>query len=187
MNDASHRYVTIPNGLSAMRMALLVPILFFFRAEMFVPTLLLFMVSAVTDALDGAIARRWKMESEFGRILDPLADKVTFITLIVVLSRNVLATVPIGALIALEIILLVMGAATYLWPELQKVFLLGANTYGKTKTRFETVLVLLLIVWHFFQVSHAYLYLISLYVTLFLCIIFAFKSMITHIQAKPLF
>ena len=187
MNNASHRYVTIPNGLSAMRMALLVPILFFFRAEMFVPTLLLFMVSAVTDALDGAIARRWKMESEFGRILDPLADKVTFITLIVVLSRNVLATVPIGALIALEIILLVMGTATYLWPELQKVFLLGANTYGKMKTRFETVLVLLLIVWHFFPVPHAHLYLISLYVVLFLCIVFALKSIITHIQAKPLF
>jgi CDP-diacylglycerol---glycerol-3-phosphate 3-phosphatidyltransferase len=36
----------------------------------------LFVVAAVTDALDGHLARRWQVESTFGRIVDPLADKV---------------------------------------------------------------------------------------------------------------
>ncbi len=36
----------------------------------------LFIVAAVTDALDGHLARRWHVESTFGRIVDPLADKV---------------------------------------------------------------------------------------------------------------
>ena len=183
----SGRFVTLPNMISAVRIILLVPLLLFFRAEMFVPTLLLFLVSAGSDALDGIIARRWSMQSEFGRILDPLADKVTFVTLIAVLSRNVLVALSVGMLIALEVILLVMGAATYLWPELQEVFLLGANIYGKIKTCCETLFVLMLIVWHFFPVSHAHAYLISLYVALFLCIAFALKSIVTHIHVRPLF
>ncbi|MFG0252788.1 MAG: CDP-alcohol phosphatidyltransferase family protein, partial [Phycisphaerales bacterium JB038] len=36
----------------------------------------LFVVAACTDALDGHLARRWQVESTFGRIIDPLADKV---------------------------------------------------------------------------------------------------------------
>ncbi len=36
----------------------------------------LFVVAAVTDALDGMLARRWGVVSQFGRIMDPFADKV---------------------------------------------------------------------------------------------------------------
>ncbi len=35
-----------------------------------------FLVSAATDWLDGALARRWRVESAFGRLLDPIADKL---------------------------------------------------------------------------------------------------------------
>lgn len=36
----------------------------------------LFIVAAITDALDGYLARKWKVESQFGRIMDPFCDKV---------------------------------------------------------------------------------------------------------------
>ena len=39
----------------------------------------LFILAAVTDALDGYLARRWKVESKFGRIMDPFCDKVLVI------------------------------------------------------------------------------------------------------------
>ncbi|MCB9847606.1 MAG: CDP-diacylglycerol--glycerol-3-phosphate 3-phosphatidyltransferase [Phycisphaeraceae bacterium] len=39
----------------------------------------LFVIAAVTDALDGALARRWNAISTFGRVMDPLADKVLVI------------------------------------------------------------------------------------------------------------
>ncbi len=39
----------------------------------------IFVFTAVTDILDGYLARRWKQESVFGRILDPLVDKVLVI------------------------------------------------------------------------------------------------------------
>ncbi len=40
---------------------------------------LVFVVAALTDALDGHLARRWKVESTFGRIMDPFCDKVLVI------------------------------------------------------------------------------------------------------------
>lgn len=36
----------------------------------------LFIIAAITDALDGYLARKWKVESQFGRIMDPFCDKV---------------------------------------------------------------------------------------------------------------
>ena len=39
-------------------------------------SVVLFLVAAVTDALDGYLARRWSVVSDFGRIMDPFCDKV---------------------------------------------------------------------------------------------------------------
>ncbi len=40
---------------------------------------ILFILAAVTDALDGYLARRWHVESYFGRIMDPVCDKILII------------------------------------------------------------------------------------------------------------
>jgi len=184
MNESPRCYLTIPNFLSTVRILLVVPLLLFFRAEMFVPTLGLFLISAASDALDGAIARRWNMQSEFGRVLDPLADKVTFVTLIVVLSRDIFSVMPIAVLVMEEVILFCMGTSRYLWPNLLPWTTLGANTYGKIKTLFETLLVVLLLIWHFFSVPYWYIFV--LYAVLCLCIIFAFNSIAEHLHHKPL-
>lgn len=42
-------------------------------------TLTLFVLAALTDFLDGAIARRWKTQSRFGEKIDPLADKFFYL------------------------------------------------------------------------------------------------------------
>lgn len=39
-------------------------------------TLVLFLLAAITDFLDGYLARRWEISSPFGAFLDPVADKV---------------------------------------------------------------------------------------------------------------
>ncbi len=53
----------------------------------------LFVVAAVTDALDGMLARRWGVVSQFGRIMDPFADKVLVLgTLIMMVGPNFQAT-----------------------------------------------------------------------------------------------
>lgn len=46
------------------------------RYGLLIPAVILFIAAAVTDALDGMLARRWQVESKFGRIMDPFCDKV---------------------------------------------------------------------------------------------------------------
>lgn len=46
------------------------------RYTLLLPAIVLFIFAAMTDWLDGLLARRWQVESKFGRIMDPFCDKV---------------------------------------------------------------------------------------------------------------
>jgi CDP-diacylglycerol--glycerol-3-phosphate 3-phosphatidyltransferase len=70
---------TVSNLLSLARIALLIPILYFLLKLDNGDRILavgLMVVASLTDFLDGRIARRYRQESEFGKVIDPLADKV---------------------------------------------------------------------------------------------------------------
>jgi CDP-diacylglycerol--glycerol-3-phosphate 3-phosphatidyltransferase len=64
----------IPNLLSALRIALCLPLLLV--DAMTVPFWVLYVIAGMTDMLDGFLARRWGVESKFGARLDSLADFV---------------------------------------------------------------------------------------------------------------
>jgi len=72
------RISTLPNLLSLLRLAM-IPLLMWLCLENETPlwTALVLLLSAATDVLDGVIARKYGMESELGKILDPVADKLT--------------------------------------------------------------------------------------------------------------
>lgn len=85
--DVSHRVFTIPNALSALRL-ILIPV-FIWAAlgpENDPLAFGLLAVSALTDWLDGVIARRFDMISRVGQILDPIADRLFVVTTMVVLA-----------------------------------------------------------------------------------------------------
>ncbi len=46
----------------------------------------LFIVAAVTDALDGHLARKWNATSQFGRVMDPFADKILVVGAFIILA-----------------------------------------------------------------------------------------------------
>jgi len=74
----------IPNALTVLRLLLIIAfvlILSGFRIDesssrVLLVSAILFVIAATTDALDGALARRWNAISRFGRVMDPLADKL---------------------------------------------------------------------------------------------------------------
>ena len=71
----------VPNALTVLR--LVMSVVFFASLSVagrdgaaLIVAAVLFAIAAATDALDGYLARRWRVESAFGRVMDPLCDKV---------------------------------------------------------------------------------------------------------------
>lgn len=56
------------------------------KNEYFEPALLLFVAAGVSDALDGYIAKKYRVQSQFGAILDPVADKILLVSCFVMLT-----------------------------------------------------------------------------------------------------
>lgn len=79
MNLDDRKNFNIPNFLTIVRI-LLVPffIYFLFQEELLYNILAfsIFLVASITDLIDGYLARKWNQTTEFGKFLDPLADKV---------------------------------------------------------------------------------------------------------------
>lgn len=83
------RIWTISNLLSLSRIALMVPAGYFMMTPMHFHreiALLIILVAVATDALDGYVARIRNEVSEFGMIIDPLADKVSIGSVVVMLT-----------------------------------------------------------------------------------------------------
>jgi CDP-diacylglycerol---glycerol-3-phosphate 3-phosphatidyltransferase len=70
------RFWNVPNTLTVSRLALAVCVFVLIEYNSFMLALALFVVAAVTDALDGYFARLLKQDTPIGRQLDPLIDKV---------------------------------------------------------------------------------------------------------------
>lgn len=67
--------VNIPNILTGLRLALTPAVAYEVSQRRWSAAFWFFAVAALTDLLDGAVARRWKIETKFGMKFDPIADK----------------------------------------------------------------------------------------------------------------
>ena len=72
-------FIFIPNLLSIFRIFLMYPLLTFISQENYLFALYIFILAAITDALDGYLARFMDWRTDLGKILAPIADKVLLI------------------------------------------------------------------------------------------------------------
>ncbi|MDJ0385981.1 CDP-alcohol phosphatidyltransferase family protein [Streptomyces sp. G-G2] len=109
------RILTIPNILSMARLVgvpvflwlILMPVFGGPKADVWALVVLMF--SGISDYLDGKLARRWNQISSLGRLLDPAADRLYILSTLVGLTwREILPWWLTGALLARELMLLVM-------------------------------------------------------------------------------
>jgi cardiolipin synthase len=109
--ELSDRILTIPNALSALRLAG-VPV---FLWLVLGPhrdgiALLLLMASGLTDYLDGKLARMLHQSSKIGALLDPAADRLYIVSTVVALTiRGIIPVWLLIALIARDVVLLAFG------------------------------------------------------------------------------
>lgn len=82
-NPYKKKILTIPNIMSLFRLAL-IPIIVYLYVENkdYLWTLILLLLSGATDIVDGFIARKFNMISDFGKAIDPIADKLTQLALL---------------------------------------------------------------------------------------------------------
>lgn len=105
MKNSMNKIITIPNVLSFFRILLIPAILItYFTVENKWICAIFLIISAITDVLDGFIARKFNMISHVGRILDPVADKLTQISVMICLCFEYpLILMPVILLVVKEI------------------------------------------------------------------------------------
>ena len=110
IKDWKKEVFTIPNLLSLFRLALIPVYIYIYlgatETYQYITAGTIMAVSCLTDLIDGKVARRFNMVSTLGKILDPLADKITQFTLTVRLSLKHPQLFPVLALFVAFVILL---------------------------------------------------------------------------------
>jgi len=140
--------VNVPNVLTVIRI-LLVPVLIVALLEKTgdgdLLAAIVFAVASLTDAIDGWLARSRNWVTTFGKLMDPIADKLLIVAaLITLVSLNRLDAWVAMVVIAREFAVTVLrvGAGT------QQGVVISASAFGKVKTAFQVAMVMSLIAVH---------------------------------------
>ena len=106
----------IPNLICLLRIALVAPLIAAMLAGNQPRILVLFTIAAVSDGLDGYLAKRFNWTSELGRFLDPLADKVLLISVFITAAWLDIAPWWLAAVAIARDLVIGFGALIYrLW------------------------------------------------------------------------
>jgi len=128
MKSDQAQIFTLPNILSMSRAFLVIPIIVALHREQIFFAILFMAFGAITDLLDGFIARSQKNVSSFGKILDPVSDKIAMGSLIIYLvAFQGLPWWFLGILVLRDVT--IAGSAAYLMNAHRKAF--QANLSGK--------------------------------------------------------
>jgi cardiolipin synthase (CMP-forming) len=135
-------FMNIPNIITMVRFLLIPVFVYFFFSEnqySIEIAVAVFILSGITDTLDGYIARRYNQITKLGIVLDPLADKIMLITVLasVTISNNIPTW--IIAVVALKEILMIAGAIS-LYNE--RDIVIPANIFGKISTLLSYIAIL---------------------------------------------
>lgn len=140
--------MNIPNTITAIRIVLVLPLIYFFISTIYkfsvVGFFFIFLVAALTDWLDGYLARKLNQITALGKFLDPLTDKILIIApLLILIERQQLRAWAVFIIIIREIVI----AGWRVNPQLSSDNdISGANIWGKLKTVTQIGAIALLII-----------------------------------------
>lgn len=141
------REMNLPNKLTCLRMVMIIPFVICMlagRAEgpWMVVSLLLFVAASFTDMLDGKIARSRNLITDFGKFMDPLADKLLVCSaLICLVDLQRIPTWVVIVIIAREFII-----SGFRLIASDNGIVIQANMWGKCKTVSQMITIVMLII-----------------------------------------
>ncbi len=103
----------IPNWICVIRIFLVVPIVWLLVGKRYELALTLIVLAGLSDGVDGLLARRFGWTSRIGGLLDPLADKLLFVSVFASLTWNGLVPMWLFAVVVGRDIVIVSGALAY--------------------------------------------------------------------------
>ena len=138
--------MNLPNKLTVLRVIMVPFFVFFMLTDVGGPAnkwiaLVLFCVASLTDMLDGKIARARNLVTNFGKFMDPLADKL-------LVCSAMICMIPLGKLQAWFVIIII--AREFIISGFRLVaadngIVIAASYWGKFKTTFQMLMVIVLI------------------------------------------
>lgn len=140
--------MNLPNKLTVLRMILIIPFVIILLSGCFgdyssLIALIIFVVASLTDMLDGKIARKYNLVTNFGKFMDPLADKVlvsSAMICLVALKPDVMPAWAVIIILAREFIIsgfrLVASDAG---------IVIAASWWGKCKTVSQMAMVIIML------------------------------------------
>ena len=152
--------MNLPNKLTLCRIILVPVFMIFvsltefgteaFNATWYLVAGIVFAAASFTDYLDGHLARKWHMVTDFGKFADPLADKLlTTVALIYMMRDGVCSPVVLCIILAREF---AVSGLRMVAAGAKDGKVIAANMWGKVKT----VLQMLTIIFYFFGISLTY-------------------------------
>lgn len=120
----------IPNILTIIRFIFIPFIIFSIVKDNYILAIILYTLSSITDVLDGFIARKFNAISDFGKLMDPMADKFTQVSVIITFSLKGIIPFWIVSIFILKEIAMISGAS-FLYG---KKLVVSSKWYGKLTT-----------------------------------------------------
>ena len=110
MNLKKENIWNVPNVLTMLRMALIPVYWIIFMQGHLYWALAIFVIASLTDLADGYIARKYQLITDFGKLMDPLADKLMVISVMLSLAlKKIVPWSPLIILFAKELLMVVGG------------------------------------------------------------------------------
>lgn len=137
--------MNLPNKITMLRIVL-IPFFVFFMLTEFVPyskyiAAAVFMIASLTDTLDGYLARKYQLVSNFGKFMDPLADKLLVCSAMICLIE----TGQLAAWIVIVIISREFIISGFRLVASDNGVVIAASYWGKFKTTFQMLMIIVLI------------------------------------------
>ena len=120
----------IPNILTVVRFFLIPFIVYFIVVEQYILAFVILTISGLTDVLDGWIARKYNFITNFGKLIDPLADKCTQIAVLLTLAFKNIIPFWIIIVVVVKEAAMIAGASFLYGKEL----VVSSKWFGKLST-----------------------------------------------------
>lgn len=156
----------IPNILTILRFFIIPSIVYYLIGDNYIAAFILLTLSGLTDVLDGAIARKFNFITNFGKLIDPLADKVTQLSLLCTLVFKGIIPLWILVIVLLKEAFMVCGASFLYGRDL----VVSSKWYGKSATVLFYLAIAVSLLIRQFKLDFTFditLYYLALFMTLF--------------------